>query len=677
MVRERLRALLNQRDQNLDFTPFFVGFSKIVPHIQNLGADTDLRELSKLSKMSPEEISRILALENEIAQLKTQDPAKKAAELRRSAADLRNLLRAIEACEAELGDNARSQMQALTKSLQDAKTEAQRSGAEQFKTELLHEVGTDVWREFVIAAKSLAEAEDRGRAYPQKDDPCLLCRQPLSAAAVGLIQKLWEFVSSNSGAVNLDFFSANSPARRLLESLAPERIPALDEEFAAYSMRRNHLIASLEAESFAETPILPPHDCSQIDRLISSPENEAPGLGDATERERLALLENKLRELQHRQLLSSNLPSMTTYVELKRWVALGHAAIGSTRHITTKYNELFQALVTSRFVELFQKNLSRFDKGLHVAVETRGQKGETVREVVLSTKTSQRTYAIDHVLSEGEKRAVALADFLTEAELDLDCTGTIIDDPVSSFDIHARRSLARHLAELAATKQVVIFTHDLAFLYELKSQAKSRSVGTLTHWIQRDSSGVPGMVLLDNSPACEEDFKSAQFARERYTKAKAAFGEEQQWLLQQGFGALRSSYEAFVIFNLFDGVVHRFDERISFGRLADVTLDPGIVQEVIAKMESLSRYIDAHLHSDRYAAEKPSPAALLSEIDNFENLRKKHGQLKKKSDQQFVAPKKCSTPTSAPQPVHHEPNAVDSTDIQRQQRLINQLRPRN
>ena len=696
LVRERLRTVLSQRDRSLDLTPLFVGSSKIAAHVQSLGADTDLKELGRLSKMGPEDVARITELEAEIAQLRTQDPVKKAMELRRNAADLRSLLRAIEAAEAALGDNALSQVRTLTESLQTAKKEAERSGAEQFQTDLLHEVGTEAWREFVAAAKSLAEAEaKRGAAYPQKDDPCLLCRQPLSAAAVDLIQKLWGFVGSNAAArlatirascaarirelreLSLDFFSINSSARRLLESLAADRIAALDEQIAAYSTRRIHLIASLEGENFVEPPVLLLQDSSQIDNLIASLEDDARAHEDATDRERLVLLENELRELQHRQLLSSNLPSITSYVELKRWVALGHAALGSTRHITTKYNELFQTLVTARFVELFQKNLSRFDSSLHVTVATRGQKGETVREIVLSNETSQRAYSIDHVLSEGEKRAVALADFLTEAELDPDCTGVVIDDPVSSFDIHARRSLARHLVELAATRQVVIFTHDLAFLYELKSQAKLLSVGTLTHWIQRDSSGTPGMVFLDNSPACEEDFKSAQFARERYTKAKVAIGQEQQWLLQQGFGALRSSYEAFVIFNLFEGVIHRFEERISFGRLASVTLDPDIVQDVIARMELLSRFIDAHSHSDRYAAEKPNPAALLSEIEAFENLRKRHTQLKKKVDQQFIAPKKASAPTSAPGTVHHESNSVDSTEVQRQQQVLNQLRPRN
>ncbi len=271
-----------------------------------------------------------------------------------------------------------------------------------------------------------------------------------------------------------------------------------------------------------------------------------------------------------------------------------------------------------------------------------------------------------------------MADFLTEAELDESCTGIIIDDPVSSFDLGSRRALACQLAELARKRQVVVFTHDLVFLYELKTQAKALSVGTITHWIQRGQDGTPGFVFLDNSPACEGDFKHAQLARDRYGKAKSAPPQEQQWLLEQGFGALRTSYEAFVIFGLFEGVIERFEERISFGRLADVSLDPEIVREVVARMESISRCIDAHLHSDSFAGEKPGPGALWEEIEAFEKLRKKHGERKKAAQRQEAVARPPAVPPGDQERARKEPAAsIDATELERRQRLASQLRPRN
>jgi beta-phosphoglucomutase-like phosphatase (HAD superfamily) len=141
----------------------------------------------------------------------------------------------------------------------------------------------------------------------------------------------------------------------------------------------------------------------------------------------------------------------------------------------------------------------------------------------------------------------------------------------------------------------------------------------------------PGYVYLDNSPTCERDYESAKFARDYYVKARNAPPAEQERLLQQGVGALRTSYEALVIYGLFNEVVKRFEERVSFDRLKDVCTDRDIVDEVIERMAALSRFIEAHLHSDNYAAEKPSPDVLLQEIDAFEALQKKQKERKRDS----------------------------------------------
>jgi wobble nucleotide-excising tRNase len=44
----------------------------------------------------------------------------------------------------------------------------------------------------------------------------------------------------------------------------------------------------------------------------------------------------------------------------------------------------------------------------------------------------------DKILSEGEKLAVALADFLTEVALDTTSRAIILDDPVTSLDLEWR-----------------------------------------------------------------------------------------------------------------------------------------------------------------------------------------------------------------------------------------------
>ena len=200
-MRERFKNVLEQRDTTIDFTPLFAGESTIASCIQTLGVRTDLTELEKLANLTSEELSRIEQLEYEIAQLRGQDVSKRMTSLRQDVKDLRGLLASLEAADFVLGDAAASGIQGTVENLERTKSEAERSGAEQFKAEFLSEVGTEVWREFVASAKALADAEaKRGVAYPSKEDRCLLCRQPLSRQAIDLIQRLWKFVESDSAA---------------------------------------------------------------------------------------------------------------------------------------------------------------------------------------------------------------------------------------------------------------------------------------------------------------------------------------------------------------------------------------------------------------------------------------------------------------------------------------------
>jgi hypothetical protein len=155
-------------------------------------------------------------------------------------------------------------------------------------------------------------------------------------------------------------------------------------------------------------------------------------------------------------------------------------------------------------------------------------------------------------------------------------------------------------------------------------------VGIRAHWIQKRE-GVPGYVFIDNSPMSEKDFKTAKQAKEFLQKAstKDVSPKDQQYYLEQGFGALRTSYEVFIIHDLFGGVVLRFEDRVSGDRLKKIYVDESIRDQVGDNIGRISRYIDAHSHSDFQAAQKPSPQSLADEIAIFDQLRIAHKEIKK------------------------------------------------
>jgi hypothetical protein len=74
---------------------------------------------------------------------------------------------------------------------------------------------------------------------------------------------------------------------------------------------------------------------------------------------------------------------------------------------------------------------------------------------------------VGHILSEGEHRCVALAAFTAELSTTESRSTIVFDDPVSSFDHMNREAMAARLAAEGKHRQVIVFTHDIAFLFLL------------------------------------------------------------------------------------------------------------------------------------------------------------------------------------------------------------------
>ena len=99
--------------------------------------------------------------------------------------------------------------------------------------------------------------------------------------------------------------------------------------------------------------------------------------------------------------------------------------------------------------------------------------------------------------------------------------------------------------------------------------------------------------------------------------------------MKSGFAALRTSYEALVVFDLFEGVVQRFNERVSIDSLSSVYFDVPIRDEIVDSFYKCCRFMEGHSHSDKYAYKKPDIQDLQNEIQRFTDLKKKLKDLKK------------------------------------------------
>jgi hypothetical protein len=295
-------------------------------------------------------------------------------------------------------------------------------------------------------------------------------------------------------------------------------------------------------------------------------------------------------------LLSKLLPQVIEFIDTQKWIYLAEKSLSSfrTNSLTTLQGNLFNEHITQKYKDTFIDECKFLRAPKFVEIKQQNSKLKTFRKLSIADITAS------HVLSEGEQRAISLSDFLTEVQLNPQNKGVVFDDPVTSLDHHRRSLIAERLAKLAITKQVIIFTHDLLFVNYLKNISGKFSIDFQCHWIEKRS-GITGVVSNNNSPATEGDFKSVKYANESWEASrKEPSPNEREKLLKAGFSSLRTNYEYLIIFDLFQAVVLRFDERISVERLKDVVVVPEFTNKLIEKVGQLSRYIDAHLHSDTY-----------------------------------------------------------------------------
>ncbi len=655
VVRNILRDRIAELEKSHNFNNYFVGEVSIVSEaVKKLSHKTDIKVIRKFATITEEDEEKADKDEKRLNYLKSLNIDEKVKSINNKISDLKGLKTKLVVVGEQLKDEFFGAFGESIKTFVELSDLAKQMGVDQFKCDYFTQIGSYEWYQFIKAAKELAVAEGQlpeREPHLHEGERCLLCRQLLSDEAMDLIRRIWKFleddvqkrlkdaedklkrIKDGFDVVQTDFFSEDSVYYRLVQESKAEFLTVIQDFLAACGIRKNkgvEFIANAKTEVL--TP-LPADGVKEVDAIVSVLEKERDDLLKKDPAEEIGELEKALMLCRHRFILKQIQKEVNVYYVGRVWASFAQGKIGTTTNITRKHDSLFEEVVTVGYVKQFNGILEELGPPINVRVDTIPRKGVTYKQIVLDKCVAAVSDATpDKILSEGEKRAVSLADFLTEVDIDPGCTCMVLDDPVTSFDLEWREKIAAVFAKEAANRQVVIFTHDLAFLYHLLEAADRDGVDVLCHWIQRGwSDGVPGYVSVDNSPAIEKSFKKPTKAQQLFERAKDESNfSEQERLLKDGLGALRTCYEAFVIFDLFNDVVERFGERISFGRLEQVVWDESIVQEVINKYEDLSLLMEGHLHSTRFAHKELAPDILYSEIQHFAELKKHLKELKKK-----------------------------------------------
>ena len=124
----------------------------------------------------------------------------------------------------------------------------------------------------------------------------------------------------------------------------------------------------------------------------------------------------------------------------------------------------------SPIVENATQIWSDLREGRSVEVADMALKGAaTARQLRIDARVDGESVGAVGVMSQGELHALALALFLARATATNSPFGfVVLDDPVQAMDTAKVAALAKVLAGIAATRQVVVFTHDDRFVSSVR-----------------------------------------------------------------------------------------------------------------------------------------------------------------------------------------------------------------
>ena len=476
--------------------------------------------------------------------------------------------------------------------------------------------------ELLSAATQFVESAGHGAHVPGPlsiDGRCVLCWQDLDDNAKLRTQR---FKLHLDGAAvktrkeakkRLDDILAS--VRSVPSSVTPEDAALIsaedglpegvDELITMLVTRRAAFLARVETQ--AEMPQFPPLDQSALETLrrlyvVAKKDLAALPANDADAGLHVAKLEAQLAELSSRREVSKSVDDIRDFItKLREHQRLKHAESAiNTRAASTKAGELHAKHLTKRYELLVDDELGelRFRRRRpKLAQKTNKAKVEVTPLVSVELKH----ILAERVFSEGERTAIALACFLAELRLGNDTSGLIFDDPVSSLDHNVREHVARRLVHAAKDRQVIVFTHDLAFLADLREQAKKIQSVDCQFCTLSATDYDAGFVESDEPFGARSvkkrvgALKALLVATERHAKD----GELDLYRSKASdfYQRMRSTWERFIEERMFAEVVQRLERNVTPGALSKVTYTRDLAELVHEGWRRCSNVIEAHDHA--------------------------------------------------------------------------------
>ncbi len=644
IIEGKLVAAISSKQSENNFPDLFEGESEIKTLIDNLSADTKISDLKKYLPFSEQDKTEKNRIEKEYDELILASKGKEK-EIR----NLESIKQMIATCKANIeklnryfSAEALSKVDEIIKGFIEKEQSAKEQGIQGFQSDLFMHIGSKEWKEFIVAAEAFAQKQRKnGNEYPQDGDNCLLCHQPLAEPAQQLISKYWQFIRSEAEKRAADSLSKLQTTKTSFEKLDFGLLPDGNILTTWLSEKKPIELEKLQKsitgqKKLAELIVLDLDDrrttkkdahqiaSSELDEILKSIDESIRILREDAHADRLKELLKEKNKLAHKEKLEQRFDKIEEYINSQIWIRKAGKVNWGKRAITDEEKSLSSKYFNQKYIDTFNKECSKLDGSFGISINHTGSAGTSYRQLTLKGNMPSS------ILSEGEQKVIALADFLSEMQLSEINRGIIFDDPVNSLDEKRKKQIAERIAEESKNRQVMVFTHDLIFVSLLLLYCEDHKIPSVCHWIEKREN-VPGQIWLNNSPSYEKEYRNAVIPQKHYSDAKRdnCPPSQREFLVKTGFTALRTCYEVLVINDLFKNVVQRYNERVSVDSLSSVSFDALLISDLLESFAQCCRYMEGHTHSDKYAYQKPELINLNEEIQRYESIKSKIKKFKK------------------------------------------------
>lgn len=639
------RLLTEIRTKNIA-NPFadediFQGESEIKTFLSSLSHNSNLEDLKKHLPFTEEEKTKKVEIEKKYDDLKISLSQKDKAlkELRNIKTQLAARKKNLETINLWFTQN---QLSTVKNSIADYKSKedtAQKEGVEKFRTEKIKNIGSPEWKQFIEAAEKYAITQkENGVEYPEIGDNCLLCQQSINEEAPQkLIASYWAYIKSVAEQeaktakenldkvkkeyedLNINQFSDTDTLTVWLNEKYETDLTQLKQGLEKQKTLAEKIVANIIARD-SKVEIEFQLSLTGLEKIETEIDKNIKAFEEDEQNKVLADLLKQKTYLAHKEKLVLRFTDIENLHKNLIWVNKANQfnKKGYKTQSTNAEKRLSKQYFNADYIKSFNEECEKLDGNFGIEIDAKSEDAQSNRQLFLKGKDPSS------ILSEGEQKVIALADFIAESTITSINKGIIFDDPVTSLDHKRKEIIAIRLVDESAKKQVIVFSHDIVFIKYLENHAKSMYKGdkskVAVHSLVSSGKETVGIVELENTPLKDSTYTNSHIPKQYHIRAKKEADRTfAQNLIRSGYGALRSCYEGIVVTKLLASTVQRYDTLVRVPNIRNVKFNNDLYERIAKNHSVLHDLIEGHLPVDELN-QFLTCDKLESEINEFETI---------------------------------------------------------